>query len=543
MSWKSAIRTRHGLGWLTMIMLSVALVQGAGESPIVAAAKDGDRAAVRRLITARANVNEPGTDGSTALLWAAYNADVEMVRTLLTAGAKVDQANNYGITPLLQAARTGDTPVMEALLNGGANPKQTHPDGESPLMAAARTGRVDAIRLLLARGVDVNYTDSSQQETAIMWAAAEGHNDAVSALLEAGAKPNFKAKLTEITTRSHGDHPTGGFTALMWAVRNGHEEVVRTLVKGGAELNATNGDNLTAMNIAIINDRLDMAKTLLDLGADANDNALYFAIDMHDGTTDMRARDGGLLRWDHPNKITTLELAKLLLDKGADPNKAFVGAYHSTSMGTGENHNGTPFFRAAVASDVEALKLLVSRGANLEYTPVAAAGGRGGGNVGRTAIMVAATGGRGYAFGGGPGFGRVGPAIWREPGSRKPIEAVQILIDAGADLNAQNVDDGNSVVHQAAQRNDLNMLKAFAATKKVDFELYNWTGQRPIDIAEEAAATADRGAGRAGGAPAAVMPEGDAPQRATPKETVALLRELMGWPPLPETPAGQAASN
>ena len=51
MSWRSAIRTRNGLGWLVVVMLSVALVQGqSNESPIVAAAKAGDRAAVRRLI-------------------------------------------------------------------------------------------------------------------------------------------------------------------------------------------------------------------------------------------------------------------------------------------------------------------------------------------------------------------------------------------------------------------------------------------------------------------------------------------------------------
>ena len=47
--------------------------------------------------------------------------------------------------------------------------------------------------------------------------------------------------------------------------------------------------------------------------------------------------------------------------------------------------------------------------------------------------MAASQGGRGATFGGGPGYGRQGPPIWREPGSRKPIEAVEVLIKAGAD--------------------------------------------------------------------------------------------------------------
>ena len=55
--------------------------------------------------------------------------------------------------------------------------------------------------------------------------------------------------------------------------------------------------------VAIVNDRFDLAKTLIDLGADANDGSLYFAVDMHDATTDMRAHDGSRLRADHPNKL------------------------------------------------------------------------------------------------------------------------------------------------------------------------------------------------------------------------------------------------
>ncbi len=144
------------------------------------------------------------------------------------------------------------------------------------------------------------------------------------------ADPNAKAHVSPLTTRKNADHATGGFTALMFAVRNGHENVVRALVKGGADLKATNGDGVTATSIAIDNDRFDLAKTLLDLGADPNDGALYFAVDMHDATTDMRAHDGSRLRADHPNQLTALDLVKLLLERGADPNKPFVGQIHNT---------------------------------------------------------------------------------------------------------------------------------------------------------------------------------------------------------------------
>ena len=136
-----------------------------------------------------------------------------------------------------------------------------------------------------------------------MWAATEGHTDVVKALLDAKADPNVKAAVTTLTERKHADHPTGGFTALMYAARNGHEDTVRALIAGGADPKSTNGDGATATIVAIVNDRFDLAKTLIDLGADANDGSLYFAVDMHDATSDMRAKDGSRLRADFPNKL------------------------------------------------------------------------------------------------------------------------------------------------------------------------------------------------------------------------------------------------
>jgi ankyrin repeat protein len=535
------MRTQRTSRWLLIPLLFVVLLssgpgQAASENPIVAAAKDGNLQSVRALIAKRVNVNEPSRDGSTALLWAVYRSDLEMVRALITAGAKVNTPNNYGITPLLQASRMGDAPVIAALVKAGADLKITPPEGETALMAAARAGRVEAVRLLLEAGADVNAADNFQEETALMWAAAEGHLDIVEALLKAGADSNRKAFVTEIEDRKHADHPTGGLTALMFAVRNGHEDVARALIKGGANPNLTNGDGATAMIIAIVNDRFDLAKTLLDLGADANDGSLYFAVDMHDATTDMRARDGSRLRADHANKLTSLDLVKVLLDRGADPNKPFVGQLHSTTLCCGDEANGSAFYRAAVASDVEVLKLMIARGAKIEWTPTEvkkeSRGGGGAGrgmnaNVGKTPIMVAMVGGRGAGFAGGPGFNRLGPPPFREPANRDPLEALKVLLAAGANPNMK-APDGSTPLHQAVQAKQVAIIRTLvAAGAKLDAT--NKDNLTPLQLAEKTE-TAGRGN--------AVMADPDAykPKSDTREDVIAALRELMGLGPNDPTP-------
>jgi len=529
-------------------IFAIVVWPAANDPALVVAARDGDFAGVRTLLSKRVNVNEPARDGSTALLWAVHQSDLGVVRALIAAGAHLHAINRYGVTPLLEASRTGDTPMIAELLKAGADVRKSiHPEGETPLMAASRTGKLDAVELLLKAGSDPNAAESYQKETALMWAADEGHVDVVNALLAAGADPNAKGHVSELTTRKNGDHATGGFTALMFAVRNGHETVVRALVKGGADLKATNGDGVTATSIAIENDRFDLARTLLDLGADPNDGALYFAVDMHDATTDMRAHDGSRLRATHPNQLTALALVKLLLERGADPNKPFIGQIHNTSLCCDAEQNASPFYRAAIASDVEALKLMIKHGAQVDWSPAEvkkdkkdgdAAGGGGGrglnANVGKTPAMMAMVGGRGASFAAGPGFERLLAPPFREPSNRDPGDALKVLLDAGANPNAKT-SDGGTLLHQAVTARRTDMIRALAAAG-AKFDAVNKDNLTPLLLAEK---------------PEPPPPPGNntdarawRPRRDSREEVIAAVREVMHLgpndpapvpPPLPES--------
>lgn len=493
---KASVKRAKYISWCLPLMFGCLLappaarLQAASSIAVVAdAARANDLAAVRRLIKEHADVNAAANDGSTALLWAAFHSDAEMTKALLAAGAAVEAANHYGVTPLLQASRNGDFEVMQALLDAGAQPTRWHAEGETPLMAASRTGKVDAVKLLLTRGSFVNAADPYQEETALMWASAEGHLEVVKTLLAAGADPNLKAHVSLISERKNADHPSGGFTALMFAVRNGHEDVARALIAGGADLKLTNADGATATVIAIVNDRFDLAKELLDLGADPNDGSLYFAVDMHDATIDMRAHDGSRLQPSHPNKMTALSLVKSLLDLNADVNKPFVGALHSTTLCCGASINSSPFYRAAVAADIEVLKLMLAHGAKIEWSPSEVKpkdgkpAGRPNPNVGRTPLMAAIKGGQGAPIAGGPGFTRIGPPVFREPGSRDPLEALQLLLAAGADPNAKAA-DGSTPLHQAVQEEYVAMIRALAAAG-AKLDAVNKDNLTPLLLAEK----------------------------------------------------------
>lgn len=524
---------------LLAAVLLVSVAGAAGDAPIVKAVKAGDLQALRALIKSGADVNGKSGDGSTPLLWATVDSRIDIARALIAAKATVDAANDFGVTPLLHASRVGDAAMVDILLRAGAKPARAHPEGETPLMAAARSGSLPTVRLLVARGVDVNAAEAFQQTTPLMWAAAEGHSDVVDLLVEAGADPNRQGHITSLAQRHNADHPTGGFTALMLAARNGDDETVRRLAKRGANLNLKNGDGASAAMVAIYNDRFDTAATLINLGSDPNDGSLYFAVEMRDATTDQFAFDGSRRRPDHKNRNTALDLIRTLLEKGADPNGNFSGQLHSTSMPNTDRFDNTPFFRAAVAADVEALKLLVTHGADLEQSPKIAAApppvfpavagpARGNPNAGRTATMVAMTGGRGPGMTGGPAYIREGAAPYREPGSRKPEDAFAVLVAGGANPNAKGP-DGNSLLHLTARAGNLEMIRALA-NAKVDFNQKNNDGFTALDVAEgkQPAGGARGGARGRGGPPPGGRGRGG--RGASQQDVATLLRELMGLP-------------
>jgi ankyrin repeat protein len=153
----------------------------------------GDTAALRALLSQKADVNAAQTDGATAMHWAVYRDDFEAVELLVRAGAVVDSKNREGVTPLHMASLFGNAGIIRRLLEAKADAKQRGPAGETMLMLAARNGNPEAIRLLAEAGADVNATEPIRGTTALMWAVEQRHPAAVAALIGAGADLGAKS--------------------------------------------------------------------------------------------------------------------------------------------------------------------------------------------------------------------------------------------------------------------------------------------------------------------------------------------------------------
>jgi ankyrin repeat protein len=246
-----------------------------GTVRLIDAVKQGNRVAVRALITQKANLNATEPDWMTALHYAVRADDLQTVQLLVRAGANVRLATRYGITPLALAAQNGSPTITELLLKAGADANAATPEGETVLMTAARTGNYSVIRSLVTHGAAVNSAEQWQGQTPLMWAASQNNAEAVRALVEMGADKNAKSKqltFPEFKFETSGMVvtvlPRGGWTALMYAARDGAKDAVAMLADQKADLNMQDPDGTTALMLAIINAHFDTAAVLIEKGAD-----------------------------------------------------------------------------------------------------------------------------------------------------------------------------------------------------------------------------------------------------------------------------------
>ena len=294
--------------YVSVMLLAVLLVLSssllaAGDPKLVDAVKKSDIKTVRALLQAKVDVNSASADGTTALHWAVDADNLEIAKVLVAAGASAKSRNSYGITPLTIACINAKPEMVALLLKAGADPNTVFSEGEAAIMTAARTGNAEVVKLLLDAGANADAKEPTKGQTAMMWAAIEGHADVTQVLKSREA--DVKAKTI------------GGYNSIMYATREGHTDVVKALLDAGIDVNEKTPEGMTLLNLAIFNAHYDTASLLVNRGADVN------LADRAQGPPlanlmKMRRSAGCQNPCPrNPDSPASLELAKLLLDKGA----------------------------------------------------------------------------------------------------------------------------------------------------------------------------------------------------------------------------------
>ena len=439
------------------ICASAALTAAGGDSSLVAAAKQGDRAAVQSLLNGRASRDVAGAEGTAALVWAATRNDLAMADLLLRAGADVKAANEFGATPLYPAAAHADPAMAEKLLAAGADANTPLISGETPLMEAARRGNLATVRTLLSKKANLNARESNGGQTALMWALSQRQSAVVEALLEGGADVHAASKT--------------GFTPLMFAAQQGDQDSARILLRAGAKPNdAQPKTGLTALMIASAMAQAKAVDVLLDKGADPNLADANGYTSLH---RVVRDSDYGI---NLVAKDDILTIVKSLLKHGANPNVrlsqdkekaaeeikngnvAIEGKRTAVTVDEIILQGATPLFLAAEVNNLDVIKALVDAGAD----PLIAS------ERGTTPLMMAAG---------------AGTDVQRErelPERATAVETATFLVEHGADVNAAG-QYGWTALH-AATYQGLNDVIAYLVSKGAKIDQKDEFGQTPLSI-------------------------------------------------------------
>ena len=254
---------------------------------------------------------------------AVRNGNLAAVKAVLEENpGQIEALNASKSTPLIVAASGGHLQVIAFLLEKGANIQAVNKWGRTALHYAVDGGHLEVAKLLLEKGIDIDGPKDFPY-TPLHIACSNGAEEVVDLLLSKGADVNVLS---------------GAGSPLHRAVFSGNANIIRKLLRAGADINAVIASRgWTPLHMAAVSGWHEAAKVLVENGIDLNTadkrgvTALHYAVSS--GTREAE------------------KVAVLLLEHGAE-------------FDTSASDGSTPLLTAAQKGKVEAVKLLLGKGAD-----------------------------------------------------------------------------------------------------------------------------------------------------------------------------------
>jgi len=306
-----------------------------GETPLQVAlnAKKKDD----RLMELLRNTNP----NAKSIFAAIATSDTNAVVRLIARGADVNQRNQVRETPLHVVARSGNTEITRMLLAAKADTTAMVLDRTALEMGVA-AGHKEVVSLLLPC--------ASQEMLIKALSTAVGHNQPeicdmilkastnVEALLEVDRRGTILAMMNAGPTNMVDIFAANGMKLPFGAAaRLGRTDLLAAYLKAGFDVNGPAwGQTVTALQMAIKEQRADSVRFLLEKGADPNKTTkgvrapLNWAVDLDNAEIVMHLLDhkanvniqddGGITPLLFAVGKNNHKIVKMLLDRGADPN-------------------------------------------------------------------------------------------------------------------------------------------------------------------------------------------------------------------------------
>ncbi|KAM5354381.1 hypothetical protein ACJ41O_001030 [Fusarium nematophilum] len=457
------------------------MLPGSMLSPLHRAFDKGHMLIAAFLIVAGADVDEPTTDGDTALMRGIKCGFSEQFATLIVhMKARIDAIDNVGRSALHHSAASDvlEDETLSVLINAGANLNLVDYNGQTPLHTAIQNGRWSAATRLVQAGADLEAR-LPEGKTALHLAIAMRNQEFTQVLVSRGANVDRKlrehtpltmaisSRCTPITAvlLDSGANPNlssrNGNTPLLAAAATGHDETVRYLLANGADPSVIQSQSgYSAMHMAAHKDKPHILKLLVDSGSPMDlldrmgETPLLVAAKLGNSESALRLiklgadveRVGldGMSVLSHAVKVGDIDLVNALLEQGAGLQMTPIASSGDSGEYLVPEPQTTPIHVAVQHARDDILLRLVSYGASLESTIF----------PGRTPLSVAASHGHLSTVqlllqlgANAQALTTHGDTVLFDASANQAT--LKLLLQQGIDVNHQN-DRGATALHYAA---------------------------------------------------------------------------------------------